>query len=194
VPSIRISNCAPVIAVDPAPGAATALHARTLGRDHDSRSSRRRPGTGGNARPRPLEDRRHARLDICRAGSSAELAKLLHHDPAALDFVQAKPDRCGRLSQCLPFQFNHLMPGIGAGWHLINAKSFAWPVSWHLGFGGGRTLGRGHEPAPVIPACASVRLPSRAEPRRPPRRSSHWWHAASDRDGHIRPWYCRAES
>jgi len=58
-------------------------------------------------------------------GSSAELAKLLHHDPAALDFVQAKPDRCGRLSQCLPFQFNHLMPGIGAGWHLINAKSFA---------------------------------------------------------------------
>ena len=88
-------------------------------------------------------NRRHARLDICRAGSSAELAKLLHHDPAALDFVQAKPDRCGRLSQCLPFQFNHLMPGIGAGWHLINAKSFAWPVSWHLGFGGGRSLGRG---------------------------------------------------
>ena len=80
---------------------------------------------GRNARPRPSEDRRHARLDICRAGSSAELAKLLHHDPAALDFVQAKPDRCGRLSQCLPFQFNHLMPGIGAGWHLINAKSFA---------------------------------------------------------------------
>src|SRR4029077_2322338 len=33
------------------------------------------------------------RLDICRAGSSAELAKLLHHDPAALDFVQAKT--CG---------------------------------------------------------------------------------------------------
>jgi hypothetical protein len=48
-------------------------------------------------------------------------------------------------------------------------------------------LGRGHEPAPVVPACASVRLPSRAEPRRPSRRSSHWWHAASDRDGHIRP-------
>ena len=41
----------------------------------------------------PLEDRRYARLDICRAGSSAELAKLLHHDPAALDFVQAKT--CG---------------------------------------------------------------------------------------------------
>ena len=45
-------------------------------------------GTGRNVRPRPLEDRRHARLDICRAGSSAELAKLLHHDPAALDFVE----------------------------------------------------------------------------------------------------------
>ena len=28
-------------------------------------------------------------------------------------------------------------PGFIARGYLINAKSFAWPVSWHLGFGGG---------------------------------------------------------
>jgi hypothetical protein len=48
---------------------------------------------------RDVEHLQFARLDICRAGSSAELAKLLHHDPAALDFVQIELNRCGRLGR-----------------------------------------------------------------------------------------------
>src|SRR4051794_39457458 len=45
-------------------------------------------------------------ISTCVEGNGAALlkphhsAKLLHHDPVALNFVQAKLDRCGRLGQC----------------------------------------------------------------------------------------------
>ena len=39
----------------------------------------------------------------------------------------------------------------------------------------GAHQGTAYEPAPVTPACSSVRLPSRAEPRRLPRRGGHRW-------------------
>ena len=153
-----------------APGVATALRARTLGRDHGSRSSCCRPGTGGNARPRPLEDRRHARLDICRAGSSAELAKLLHHDPVALDFVQAKLDRCGCLGRCHIGRFDRagFRPCAATGRRASGASSGrrAWRGCLSCWSGGAAWREYSPRPAPHRVNRRSSIMPQSATPRR----------------------------